>query len=91
VGSSNIIVDGINSNGVPIGIVYNGSNYFYSASGRINFACGYSCDVDPNGKNPDGILIDCDANHGSTNGTDVTRCPFPCPAAICYSLVGKIE
>lgn len=68
------------STGVAIGTVIKGSNYTYSASGL--------CSHDPQ-------LPATDANGNPTNGmvscSSINRTNAICPAATCFSLVGKIQ
>jgi hypothetical protein len=80
-------VPDLNSNGVSIGIavgtVTNGGTYSYSASGWCtNNALGFL--TDPDGRDPSNNLVDCSFSY--LNKTNAV-----CPAAQCFSLVGKIQ
>ena len=84
-GQTNLLatVMGANSDGVAIGAVTNGGVYFYSASGF----CQYDSQghvADPEGNDPNTNQVSCSfANLNITNAV--------CPAAKCFSLVGKIQ
>jgi alpha-tubulin suppressor-like RCC1 family protein len=78
--STNVNVLANNANGVAVGAITNGGVYSYSASGF--------CSHDPQ-------LPATDANGNPTNGTvscsSINITNAICPAATCFSLVGKVQ
>jgi hypothetical protein len=79
--ANNIAVPASAANGIAVGIVSNGVSYTFSASG--------TCSWDRTCTN---CVADADGNHnGAVNCSSVITPAFICPAARCYSLVGKIQ
>ena len=83
---SNVTVMATNNLGVVVGTVTNGGVYAYSASGSCLFHFNNpGTAVDPNGNGTNGAPWDC-SDFSIINITNAV-----CPAAQCFSLVGKIQ
>jgi hypothetical protein len=82
-GNTNLTVLGANSDGVAAGTVTNAGIYSYSASGFCTYN-GFLDKADPDGRDPSSNQVNCSfINLNITNAI--------CPAAKCFSLVGKIQ
>lgn len=78
---TNVTVMATNDQGVAVGTVTNGGVYAYSASGICYWNyLNLALQADPNGNGTNGVPANCDNVSESV-----------CPAAQCFSLVGRIE
>lgn len=81
--ATDVTVMATNDQGVPVGIVTNGGVYFFSASGLCGWDNNFTNQVaDANGSTNSAAPVDC-ATLGASDCV--------CPAAQCFSLVGRIQ